>query len=160
MENKVILDTSVLMIPGRNTSLDIFFELLKLLGNFEAIVPSYVIAELQGIVDNNKKSRKVRDAAKIGLGLTEKLAAERELEKAARTGLKKAVVPGFVYDLHIEEAHKSMKTVDDSLIDFSMKLGARLCTSDKGLLKKAEAKGLNVLFIGALKYPKRSRTKK
>jgi len=159
-KNKVVLDTSVLLIPGRSKSRDIFMELLKLLGNYEAIVPSYVIDELQGILNSKKKSRKIKDAAKLALSLVEKMIAESELEKAARTGLEQSAVPGFVYEIHIEDSHKSRETVDDSLIDFSQKLGARLCTSDTGLRKKAEAKGLNVLFIGPLKYPKRSRIKK
>ena len=159
-KNKVVLDTSVLLIPGRSRNRDIFMELLKLLGNYEAIVPQYVINELKGIQHNKKKSKKVRDAAKLALSLIDKMVAEKELEEAARTGLEKPVVPGFVYDLIIEDAHKSKTTVDDSLIDFAQKLGARLCTSDTGLRKKAEKLGLNVLFIGPLKYPKRSRTKK
>jgi len=157
-KNKVILDTSVLLIPGRSKSRDIFMELLKLLGNYEAIVPSFVVDELTSIQHNKQKSKKVRDAAKIGIQLIKKMVTDAELGKAARTGLD-STVPGFVYDVIIEDAHKSMNTVDDSLIDFSLKLGARLCTSDTGLKKKAEQKGLNVLFIGPLKYPKRSRTK-
>ena len=159
MTNKVVLDTSVLLIPGRSKGRDIFLELLKLLGNYEAIIPQYVLDELKAVQNNKKKSKKVRDAAKLGLSLVEKMVLEKELQTAARTGLEKSVVPGFVYDLQVEGAHKSMKTVDDSLIDFSKKLGARLCTSDTGLRKKAEKAGLNVLFIGPLKYPKRSRTK-
>jgi len=159
-KNKVILDTSVLMIPGRSPSRDIFLELLKLLGNYEAVVPSYVIGELQNISINPRKALKTRKAAKIALSLVEKMVTESELDEAARTGLEQSGVTGFVYALNVEDSHKSQKTVDDSLVDFTLKIGARLCTSDTGLRKKAEAKGVSVLFIGPLKYPKRSRTKK
>jgi|ETN01SMinimDraft_4_1059930.scaffolds.fasta_scaffold07032_3 rRNA-processing protein FCF1 len=159
-KNKVILDTSVLLIPGRTPSRDIFMELLKLLGNYEAVIPRYVMNELEGIKNNPKKARKIKDAAKLAISLVDKMISDSEISKAVRTGMDNESITGFAYEIKIEEAEKSKKTVDDSLIDFSKKLGARLCTSDKELIKKAEKNNVQVLFLGALKYPKRSRTKK
>lgn len=159
-KNKVVLDTSVLLIPGRAPSRDIFLELLKLLGNYEAIVPAYVIAELRGITANRRKDARARNAAKIALEIVEKMVLETEMNSAAREGIGPGEVPGFVYEVRVENAHKSKPTVDDSLIDFAKKLGARLCTSDTGLRRKAESKEIAVLFIGPLKYPKRGRVKR
>jgi len=153
--NKVVLDTSVLLIPGKEQKRDIFLELLKLLGAYEAIVPSFVVTELESLI--SKKRGKTRDAAKLALSILENIIASTDI---ASTVMEETKATGFVYKVRVEEAKKTKKTVDDSLIDLADKMGARICTSDKKLRQKAEKKLVNVLFIGSKKYPKKIRVKR
>lgn len=149
--NNIALDTSVLMTQGKEPSRDIFEELLKMRGRYVALVPSFVISELEGLKKAKKgqKLGKKQRAARTVLALLEQYSIEKTVAENTQTER--------FYKVDIVVSDKGKKTVDTALIDFAKKFRAEVCTTDKGLKQKSEEKGVEVLYLG--QYPKGARKK-
>ena len=120
---KVLLDTNILLLPGAQ-KIDIFEELATLLGSYEAIVPSFVKSELNGLAQGQGKAA---EAAKIALSL---------LNRAT-----------------IVEAEKS-GSVDNSIVQYAKAHKVAVFTNDHALKKRLDAAGIEVIFLrNATKKP-------
>ncbi|MFH1424852.1 MAG: PIN domain-containing protein [archaeon] len=147
--NNLVLDTSVLMTQGKESHRDVFEELQKLRGSYTALVPSFVIDELDGLatVKPGQKRGEVQRAARTALAILDEYAVHTEVGKT--TG------DSPIYKVEIIKSVKGAKTVDVALVEFAQKFNAEICTVDKGLKASAESLGLHVLYLG--QYPKKTR---
>lgn len=113
---KVLLDTNVLLLPGAQ-KIDIFEELAALLGSYEAIVPSFVKSELNGLAQGQGKAA---ESAKIALGL-----------------LGRATV------VQVEKSG----TVDNSIVQYAKANNLTVFTNDSALKKKLDEAEIQVIFF-------------
>ena len=118
---KVVLDTNALLIPGKD-KVDIFEEISSLIGSYEAVVPSFVVDELNKLASGKGKTA---EYAKVGIGLL----------------FKATVVP-----------QGTSKSVDDALVDFAKKINASVFTNDRELKQKLEATGVPVIYWRQKRY--------
>jgi rRNA-processing protein FCF1 len=153
--HKVVLDTSALLIlakPSRN----LFEEIFKLIGKYEAIIPSCVQIELKTL--SQKKKGKTKAEASTTISLLNSLESEVDISKKI-SSLSRGGGHSLLYEIQKISVPKRNKTVDNTLIDYSKKNKAKLCTSDKKLRDNATKQGVSVIFMSKLKYPKKSRVK-
>ena len=118
---KVVLDTNALLIPGRD-KIDIFEEIISLIGSCEVIVPSFVVDELNRLASG---SGKTAEYAKVGLGLLSRATVVRQILS---------------------------KPVDDALIDFAKETNASVFTNDRELKQKLDAAAVPVIYWRQRRY--------
>ena len=110
------------MIPAQ-FHVDILAELERVLPNYDLLVPSFVINELEGI--KNRSKGKDRIAASVALKLIESS------------------------DIQVVAADlKDRERVDDALL----RISKVLCTNDRELQKRARNKGITVVYLRQKKY--------
>ncbi len=127
MKQKVVLDTSALIIHGKGKQ-NVFELLDKFVGLPQFIVPNFVEKELKTIAEKGKG--KTKTAANVAL---------KQFDKVKVTKVK-----------------KTSKTVDTSLLNYAEKIGAWICTNDRGLRDRAKKRGIKVVYVSE-KYFKQKR---
>ena len=122
MKNRVLLDTNALLVPG-TIGIDIFEELEKLLGSYEAVVPDFVISELKSIAKSGEGRSKV--AAKFALELLKKVRVLKTEQKGR---------------------------VDEAIANIAKENNFIVFTNDKELRQSLKAKGVKVIYLRQMKY--------
>lgn len=118
MKNKVILDTSFLLVPYK-FHIDIFFEVSYLVGNVEFVLSRGIMNELKSL--SNKKGRTALEAR----------FATKMLERNTRS----------------IKVVSSVEPVDRWIVNYAKKYNAIACTNDmklKNILKREKVKTIMV----------------
>lgn len=95
------------------------------------VIPSFIVKELQTISDSHDHLK--RQKGRRGLDIVKNLQGQNN-------------IPVEIYDIEI----KTVKTVDEKLVELAKKLDAAIITTDFNLLKVAEIHKVVVLNINAL----------
>jgi rRNA-processing protein FCF1 len=114
---RVILDTNALMMPGQ-FGIDLFEELGRLVGAYDAVTPRSVIRELEKIARGRGKDA---NAARIGLELSRRHAAVEE--------------------------RPALASVDEEVIRAAEEKGGLVVTNDRGLREALLARGVGVVSM-------------
>lgn len=116
----VILDSNAIMMFFE-FSIDLEKELSNLLGNYNIVVPSSIIKELDFLSKYGKGDKKTK--AKASLKLVEKY----------------------------ETVDVDNKNADDSILDLAKKIDGIVLTNDKELKKRLKQHSLSVIFLRSKK---------
>lgn len=136
---KVILDTNALLFPFQ-FKIDLKSELSSLLGSVEMLVPGVVIRELKGLADGGNFD--ARAALRYTLDFPDRFTVFDDDEKESGNVAEKSAV------VDVGDPEGILKSDADAVVlSAAVKVDGILVTSDKGLIRRAKAKGLKVVFL-------------
>ncbi|NLZ30547.1 MAG: nucleotide-binding protein [Methanomicrobiales archaeon] len=114
---RVLLDTNALLIPAQ-FGIDLYTELLDLLGDFESITLEEVVGELTGLT---RGSGRDAAAARVGLALAR----------------HSTIVP----------SGSSAESVDERILEYARREGCVVVTNDRELRKTLLREGIDVVSM-------------
>ncbi len=114
---RVLLDTNALLIPAQ-FGIDLYTELLDLLGDFESITLEEVVGELTGLT---RGSGRDAAAARVGLALAR----------------RSTIVP----------SGSSAESVDERILEYARREGCVVVTNDRELRKTLLREGIDVVSM-------------
>ena len=134
---KIILDTNALFIPFK-FKINLDFEFQRLFGDFEVLVPSCVMHEIERLAPSEKFGAKALALARSKVLPDWYLAVESELFSGEEVA--------FFGDM------TDLGRIDGMILRIAKAVSGVVLTNDRAFLEKLKAEGVKTLSVRAKKY--------